>query len=112
MFLDRTVIVSKLNPDSGTNLKEGYTTFSGFFEFGVPSAGVRMNIQPASPELTAFSDGQMFKTYKAYTTNSGIVEDMRLTVSGTNDTFTVKGRERYDYAVGQHFELVLIKGGR
>lgn len=112
MILDKTAIVSKLNPDAGSTTKEGYTTFSGFNYGGVRAAAIRVNIQPASPELTAFSDGQMFKTYKAFTLASGIVEGMRLTVSGTNDVFTVKGREKYDYGVGQHIELVLIKGER
>jgi hypothetical protein len=112
MILDKTVIVSKLNPDAGSTTKEGYTTFSGFTFNGVPSAALRINIQPASPELTAFSDGQMFKTYKAFTLASGLVEGMRVTVSGTNDCFTVKGREKYDYGVGQHYEIVLIKEGR
>lgn len=111
MFADKTVFVSKLSPDA-TPDKEGYTTFSGFFERGIRSAAVRVNIQPASPELTMMAEGQMFKTYKLFTTASGVVEGMRLTVSGTTDTYTVKGRESYNYAVGQHYELVLIKGGR
>lgn len=110
MLQDKVAIVATLTAEGGD--KEGYTTYSGFLERGVASAAVRVNIQPASAELTAFSDGQMFKTYKAFTSASGIVEGMRLTVSGTNDTFTVKGREKYDYGVGQHYELVLIKGGR
>lgn len=110
MLLDRVAIVSKITGEGGD--KEGYTTYSGFSERGIRSAAVRVNIQPASPELTALAEGEIFKTYKAFTLASGVVEGMRLTVSGTSETYTVKGRERYDYGVGQHYELVLIKGGR
>lgn len=112
MLLDKTVIVSKVTSDGVGTSKESYTTHSGYLEFGHKSAAVRMNIQPASAELTAISEGEVFKTFKAFTTNSGIVEGMRVTVSGTNDTYTVKGRESYDYGSGQHYELTLIKGGR
>lgn len=112
MLEDKTVIVSKITTDGVGTDKETYTTYSGYLERGQRSAAVRMNIQPASAELTVISDGEVFKTFKAFTTNSGVVEGMRVTVSGTNDIYTVKGRERYDYGVGQHYELVLIKEGR
>ena len=111
MILDKTVFVSKISPDSTPN-KEYYPTYSGFLFGGVRSAAVKMNIQPASAELTMMAEGEMFKTYKAFTMASGVVEGMRVTVSGTNDTYTVKGREKYDYIVGQHYELVLIKSTR
>lgn len=112
MLLDKTVIVSKITSDGVGTDKETYTTYSGYLEHGLPSAAIRMNIQPASAELTAISDGEVFKTFKAFTTNSGVTEGMRVTVSGTNDVYTVKGRERFDYAIGIHYELVLIKEGR
>lgn len=112
MLEDRIVFVSKITSDGAGTDKETYTTYSGFRYGGVRSAAARMNIQPASPELTAMSDGEMFKTFKAFTSTSGIVEGMRVTVSGTNDIYTVKGRERYDYAIGIHWELTLIKEGR
>lgn len=112
MLEDKTVIVSKITSDGSGTDKETYTTYSGFLFNGVRSAAARMNIQPASAELTVMSDGEIFKTFKAFTTNSGIVEGMRVTVSGTTDQYTIKGRERFDYAVGIHYELVLIKEGR
>lgn len=112
MLEDKVVIVSKITSDGSGTDKETYTTYSGYLEHGVSSAAVRMNIQPASAELTVMADGEIFKTYKAFTSNSGVVEGMRVTVSGTSDIYTVKGREKYDYGVGQHYELVLIKEGR
>lgn len=112
MLEDKIVIISKITSDGHGTDKETYTTYSGFLEHGLRSAAVRMNIQPASAELTAISEGEVFKTYKAFTSNSGVVEGMRVTVSGTNDIYTVKGRERFDYGVGQHYELVLVKEGR
>ena len=71
-----------------------------------------MNIQPASAEFTAMSDGQFFKTYKAFTTSSGVVEGFQVVVSGTGETYLVRGREAYGYGAGQHYELSLIKAVR
>ena len=77
---------------------------------GIGAAGyVQINIQPATPELTAIAEGEMFKTYRAFVTNSGVVETMRVTVSGTNTKYIVRGREVYDYGSGQHIELTLAK---
>lgn len=112
MLQDKVVIVSKITSDGTGTDKETYTTYSGFLMNGIKSSTVKMNIQPASPELTVLAEGEIFKTFKAFTSTSGVVEGMRVTVSGTNETYTVKGRERYDYGVGQHYELVLIKDGR
>jgi hypothetical protein len=112
MFLDKTVIISKITSDGSGTDKETYTTYSGFLFNRIPAAAVKMNIQPASAELTAISEGEVFKTFKAFTLVSGVTEGMRVTVSGTNDVYTVKGRERYDYGSGAHYELVLIKDGR
>lgn len=105
MLLDKLVLVSNLNPDASDADKEGYVTFSGF----AGSAYVPINIQPASAELTAISEGEMFKTYKAFTSASGVTENMRLTVSGTTLNYYVRGREVYDYGVNTHYELTLQK---
>lgn len=112
MLEDKTVIVSKVTSDGSGTDKETYLTYSGFLLNGVRTAAVKMNIQPASAELTVMAEGEIFKTFKAFTSTSGVVEGMRVTVSGTNDVYTVKGREKYDYAVGIHWELTLIKEGR
>jgi hypothetical protein len=108
MILDKSVLVANLNPDANNADKEGYTTYSGF----ALGAYVTMNIQPASAEFTMMSDGQPFKMYRAFTLASGVIENMKLTVSGTSDTYYVRGREVYDFGMGQHYELTLEKRTR
>ena len=105
MILDKTVLVQRLEKNNPVTDKETYVTHSV-----IGSAGyVLMNIQPASPELTAIAEGEMFKTFKAFTTTSGVVETMRVTVSGTTNTYVVRGREVYDYGVNTHYELTLTR---
>ena len=107
MLLDKRVTINRLNPTSSVGGQEVYVTHSGF----LPN-GVRMNIQPASAEFTAMSDGQFFKTYKAFTASSGVVEGFQVVVSGTNETYIVRGREAFGYGAGQHYELSLAKAVR
>jgi hypothetical protein len=105
MILDKTTFVSRLEKNNPVTDKEIYVTHSGFGG----TAAIKINIQPASPELTAIAEGEMFKTYKAFTLASGVVETMRLTVSGTNDVYVVRGREVFDYGANTHYELTLIR---
>lgn len=71
------------------------------------ASGVWMNIQPMQTQFTNTGDGLYFKNYKAFTTASGIVEGYRLTVSGTGEQYIVNGRQRFDYIVAPHYELML-----
>ncbi len=112
MFLDKVVFVSKVNTDGPGTDKESFIAHSGFLSRGIPTSAVQVNIQTANAETTMMADGEFFKTYKVFTSASGLVEGMRFTASGTGDTYTVKGRSKFDYGVGQHYELVAIKGGR
>lgn len=113
MLLDKTVFVARLTRDGSDADKEAYTTFSGFVgPQQEATAAVKMNIQPASPQLTALTEGVVGKTYRAFTRSSGVVEQMQLTVSGTNERYMVQGREVYDYGVDTHYELILSKGER
>lgn len=109
MILDKTAFVSALRKDNPTVNKETFISFSGFMFGGVVSSAIKINIQPASPELTAISEGEVFKTYRAFTSASGVTEGMTLTVSGTSAIYRVRGREAYDYGAGQHYELTLAK---
>lgn len=75
----------------------------------VPVVGLEaipINIQPIQAEFGT-NQGMTFKNYRAFVTNSGIVEGMRLTVSGTNEQFIVRGRQRYDDILSPHYELVV-----
>ena len=105
MFFDKTAFVSNLVVDNPSTDQETFTTYSGF----AGTAAVQVNIQPASMEMTAMSEGEVFKTYKAFTQASGVVEGMLLTISGTNEVYRVRGREPFPYRMGQHYELTLSK---
>lgn len=110
MFFDKTAFVSALRKDNPSTNKETFMPFSGFLFGGSVSTAIKVNIQPASPELTAIAEGETFKTYKAFTSASGVTEGMLLTVSGTTQLYRVRGREVYDYRSGKHYELTLLKG--
>lgn len=113
MVEDKVVFVARLAPDQSNADMEGYADYPAFIgPAGEATNAVRMNIQPASAELTAISEGVFAKTFKAFTRASGVVETFRLTVSGTGDKYYTHGREVYDYPVGKHYELVLIKDKR
>lgn len=109
MFFDKTAFISALRVDTPVSDQETFITYSGFQYRGVTAAAVEINIQPASMQLTAMAEGQMFKTYKAYTSASGVVEGMLVTVSGTGELYRVRGREAYPYRMGAHYELTLAK---
>lgn len=109
MFFNQTAFVSALQKNNPSTDKDSFVTYSGFLINGLPTAAIKLNIQPASPELTAMADGQMFKTYKAFTSTSGVTDGMILTLSGTNTIYRVRGREAFDYMMGKHYELTLVK---
>lgn len=102
IFTSQYVSVEHLKLDSGSTTKEGYVADIGL-------AAVSVNIQPSSPETIALNNGAYGKAYTVFTTNSGILETDRLTtVSGTNSTqYIVKGKQNFNYAIGQHIELYI-----
>lgn len=111
---DKIVFVSRLEKESSDVDKEVFTTFSGFAGPGqIPTAAVRMNIQPASAETTVLVDGVFGKTFTAFTTASGVVDGMKVTVSGTEDTYLVRGREIHENGIlPSHYELTLTRDVR
>ena len=111
--LDKIVFVARLEKTSDVD-KEQYTTYSGYLGPGmIRTAAVRMNIQPATAETTVLVDGVFGKTYKAFTSASGVVEGMQVTVSGTGEQYFVRGREVHDNGIlPKHYELVLTKDKR
>ncbi|MDL2342304.1 MAG: hypothetical protein QFB87_04485 [Patescibacteria group bacterium] len=68
---------------------------------------VPVNIQPMAAQFNNATGGVSYKNYKVFTTVSGVVEGMRLTVAGTNEQFIVVGRQRFDYIVAPHYELIV-----
>lgn len=111
--LDKIVFVSRLAKTSDVD-KEVYTSHSGYLGPGqIRTSAVRMNIQPASAETTVLVDGIFGKTYKAFTSASGVVEGMQVTVSGTGEQYFIRGREVHDNGIlPKHYELVLTKDKR
>jgi len=113
-IMDKMVFVARLEKNIADADKEQYTTFSGFYGPGqIATSAVRMNIQPANAETTVLVDGVFGKTYNAFTNASGVVEGMRLTVSGTQSRYFVRGREVHDNGIlPAHYQLVLTKDKR
>lgn len=101
MILDRVCAVSRLVADVGNAGKEAYSPVGGL-------EAMRINIQPASPEFTAITNGVFGKTFEAYLTASGIKDGDRITVSGS-DTYTVRGVEDQNWGPLPHYRLVLFK---
>ena len=99
---DKTVFLSVLTKSGSDIDKESYQA---------PGLVAKMNIQPANAETTVMVDGQYGKTFDGFTTNSGVTEGMKVTVSGRpTDQYIVKGREVHDNGVlPPHYELVLIR---
>ena len=112
MFLDQVGFVATLQPIPGNADKEVYTTYSGFLgPQGIRTAAIPINIQPADLQLVALTDGVVGKTFKGFTTASGVVDGMRITVSGTNERYIVQGRGEYNFVLDT-YELILSKGDR
>lgn len=103
MYFDKVAQVYRLQPSSSDSDKEAYAGVGNL-------QGVQINIQPATAELTAISEGAFGQTFQAFVAISGILIGDKIVVSGTNDTFIVKGRQDNLSGPIPHLELVLFKG--
>lgn len=104
MFFDKLGQVSRLQ-NSGTD-KKTYQPVASL-------QGFPIQVQPASAEDVALSEGVFGRTYTIFTTQSGINTGDRLTVSGTfidnysqNVILTVNGIEDWYHGPLPHFEIV------
>lgn len=100
MYLNQVATVARLSRNSNDNDKEMYAQI----------ATVSINVQPATPELSAVSDGVYGEVSRAFVTYSGVQVGDRITISGTNKAYIVKGVNDWNYAPIPHLELVLFKG--
>lgn len=103
MYLDKVVSISRLQPNVGNSDKEQYQAVGNM-------GAVRMNIQPATAELTAISNGVYGQTFTAFVSVSGIKIGDMVTVSGSNKNFIVKGINDHIWGPLPHLELVLFLG--
>jgi len=103
MFFERTCAVARLTPTADNANKEQYVTIAAY-------QNININIQPATAELTAVADGVYGQTFQAFVSVSGIRNGDRITVSGTNAIYSVKGVSDWNYGLLPHYELILFKG--
>lgn len=103
MFFEKTARVERLIPTIADTDKEQYAEVGNY-------GNIQINIQPASAELTAVSNGVYGQTFQAFTAVSGINIGDRITVSGSNAIFIVNGKQDWQYAPIPHLELTLFKG--
>jgi len=103
MVQEKIASVKYLLPDSDDSDKESYVTNAAL-------SNVKINIQPASDQTLAITEGVLGQTYIAFTTRSGIAEGNYLTVSGTNETYLVRGVKDWSSPkLIPHYELLLDK---
>jgi hypothetical protein len=109
MLQDQTVFIEILAPYAANNKQESYIAHNAFQDpSGAPTNAVKMNIQPAGAQMTLLVEGSIGKTFTGFTAASGIVETMRVTVSGTAEQYIVKGRQYYNIGI-PHSELIMFK---
>lgn len=101
MILDKTCAIERLNVTVGDSDKEEYAAVGNM-------QSVRINIQPATPELTAITEGAYGQTFRAFVSVSGILIGDRLTDNGNGKKFIVKGVHDWYNALIPHLELVLF----
>jgi hypothetical protein len=107
---DKVCFVEIMAPYANNGNQEAYIAHSGFAgAFGVPTSAIRMNIQPMTAQQTLLVEGEIGKSFTGFTAASGIVEGMRITISGTNQQFIVRGGQHFDYGPLQHSEVTLFR---
>ena len=100
--LDVVTTISRLTKDSDNPNKES-------FQLNEALMGVKMNIQPATPEDTAIAGGVFGQTFVGFTTESGIQRGDLVTVSGTGQLYRIRGIEDWSSPDDlPHFELLLV----
>jgi len=103
MRLEHIISVSRLTRDLDNSQKEQYQANAAL-------ASVKCQIQPATTEQTAISEGVFGQTYVCFTTQSGILTGDKVTVSGTGEVYKVRGIEDWSQMEGiPHYEITLLK---
>ncbi len=88
-----------LSPDSADSDKEGYITITD---------SLYINIQPMGSEYIALSPaGDVGKSYQGFTTYTGISPEM--IIQTTELKLKVNGVDKYEGALGKHYQLLLTE---
>lgn len=103
MYLDRVCLVERLQPIAGSTDKERYQVVGNY-------GAVRINVQPATAEVVAISNGVYGQTFTGFVSVSGFKIGDRVTISGGGSQYIVKGIQDQFYGPLPHLELVLFKG--
>lgn len=108
MFFDKKGLISRLTVLNTDSDKEDYQIIDGLRD-------VNLHIQPASNETVALVEGVFGKTYTIFTTQSGIKDGDRLTISGLftdgqslNKYIQVKNVGAWSFQPLPHFEIVCV----
>lgn len=106
MYFDKTASIQRLQALLGNSNKEEYSEVEAM-------QNLQVNVQPASSETVAITGGIFGKTYSVYTTQSGIKDGDRLTVSGLfgdgltlNKQLDVKDVGDWSFGPLPHFEII------
>lgn len=103
MFYDKTGSVERLTVTVGDSDKEQYQAVTGL-------EAIKLNVQPASAELTAISEGVFGQTFRAFVGPLSLKIGDRITISGANTKYIVKGIQNFNWGPIPHLELVLFLG--
>lgn len=101
MILDQILAIERIQKDVTNSRKESYVS-------NLALQAVKCQIQPASPEDTAIADGVFGQTFMCYTTESGIKQGDKVTVSGTGEVYRVKGIEDWSMDPMPHYEMTIV----
>lgn len=103
MYLDKRCAVARLQPTALDADKEGYATVGNY-------ENIRINVQPATAELTAVSNGVYGRTFEAFVTVSGIKVSDRITMADSGRVYIVNGINDHMWGPIPHLQLVLFLG--
>lgn len=103
MMFDAIISIKRLQRDIDNSNKESYVDNAAL-------QCIKCQLQPAGTEETAISDGVFGQTFLMFTTESGVLVGDHCTVSGTGQTFRVKGIEDWSQIdLIPHYEMTLIR---
>ena len=106
MFFDKKASIQRMTKLVDNQYKGEFQVVSGLQDINV-------NVQPSNPESTDLVGGIFGKTYDVYTTQSGIRDGDKLTVSGTfidgitqNKDIRVTSIGNWNFGPLPHYEIV------